>query len=145
MDDVKKTLKRTKKSLENSLHRKSRKNKFQKTKLDHSFDLNRSLKEDLFTLEDVIHLKGRKKKIHKTKLNDSYESLDIPPKQKWESDKIRKDILFHENLRRVIKEPRKSQDKATRKQLKGLARKIKRTGHVSDLMETKVKKLMKKL
>ena len=144
MDDAKKTLKRAKKSLENSLHRKSRKNKFQKTKLDHSFDLNRSQKEDLFTLEDVIHLKGRKKKILKRKISDSYE-LDDPPKQKWESNKVRKDILFHENLRRIMKEPRKSQDKATRKQLKGLARKIKRTGHVSDLMETKVKKLMKKL
>ena len=144
MDDAKKTLKREKKSLENSLHRKSRKNKFQKTKLDHSFDLNRSQKEDLFTLEDVIHLKGRKKKILKRKISDSYE-LDDPPKQKWESNKVRKDILFHENLRRIMKEPRKSQDKATRKQLKGLARKIKRTGHVSDLMETKVKKLMKKL
>ena len=80
-------------------------------------------------------LKKKKKKVKKSKHPE--ESINEFETKPW-----------FEKVKRKLKK-RKSNyfedQKATRKQLKGLMRKIKRTGFVSDLMQNKVKGLLSSL
>ena len=91
------------------------------------------------SLDNAVN-KKKKKKIKRSKYNNP-EELSINEelestkpwyeKVKWKLKK-RKSIYFEDK-------------KATRKQLKGLMRKIKRTGFVSDLMQNKVNGLLSTL
>ena len=81
-------------------------------------------------------LKKKKKKVKKSK-HSPEESINEFETKPW-----------FEKVKRKLKK-RKSNyfedKKATRKQLKGLMRKIKRTGFVSDLMQNKVNGLLSTL
>lgn len=91
------------------------------------------------SLDNAVN-KKKKKKIKRSKYNNP-EELSI--NEELESTKP-----WYEKVKRKLKK-RKSiyfeDKKATRKQLKGLMRKIKRTGFVSDLMQNKVNGLLSTL
>ena len=83
---------------------------------------------------------NKKKKIKKSKYNNP-EELSI--NEELESTKP-----WYEKVKRKLKKRKSNyfeEQKATRKQLKGLMRKIKRTGFVSDLMQNKVNGLLSTL
>ena len=85
-------------------------------------------------------MKKKKKKVSKKSKNYPDEELSI---NEFESSKP-----WFDKVKQKLKK-RKSNyfedKKATRKQLKGLMRKIKRTGFVSDLMQNKVNGLLSTL